>query len=361
MQLKNSKLLFSVSLGIGMLASMTFTMPAMAANIESNATIDFNTTSEYGSVATPVVVDSEGNLLIKENPLDDSKAIGKMSLGSAVEITRKEDDWTKVKSGDIEGWVKTSDVVTGYEMEAYIVNNSELFNRTATVNCENVTIENENGTGDVVAILKENDEVTIVSETEDYFYVKADKSTGYLSKQTVSENDIDFTEAENIVDETVEEAAEVNEVSNFNYKTYQMLPYNTDTTNGYTPNDETEIRKSMIDYSMQFLGNPYVYGGTSMTNGVDCSAFTQNIYRQYGYALPRTAAEQATVGREIDQSELRPGDLLFYWDSGRGKIGHVTMYIGNNMVIHASNHTDGIIISNAYYRQPCSIRRYIED
>ena len=358
MQLKNSKLLYSTMLGTIVMCCISFNVPAMAANIESNSTIDFNTTSEYGSVATPVVVDEEGNLMIKENPLDDSKTIGKMGLGSAVEITRKEDDWTKIKSGDIEGWVKTSDIVTGYEMEAYIVNNSELFNRTATVNCENVTIENENGTGDVVAILKENDEVTIVSETEDYFYVKADKSTGYLSKQTVSENDITFTEAENIVEETVE----VSEVSNnFNYKSYQMLPYNPDTTNGYTPNDETELRKSMIDYSMQFLGNPYVYGGTSMTNGVDCSAFVQNIYRQYGYTLPRTAAEQATVGREIDQSELRPGDLLFYWDSGRGKIGHVTMYIGNNMVIHASNHTDGIIISNAYYRQPCSIRRYVED
>ena len=354
MQLKNSKLLYSTMLGTIVMCCLSFNVPAMAANIESNSTIDFNTTSEYGSVATPVVVDEEGNLMIKENPLDDSKTIGKMSLGSAVEITRKEDDWTKIKSGDIEGWVKTSDIVTGYEMEAYIVNNSELFNRTATVNSEDVHIEDSNGTGDVVAILKENDKVNIVSETEDYFYVKADKSIdGYVAKNTVSEDDIDFSDAEKIVEEPV--------VNNYNYKGYQMLPYNPNTINGYTPNDETEVRKAMINYGMQFLGNSYVYGGTSMTNGVDCSAFTQNIYRQFGITLPRTAADQAKYGREVSQADLRPGDLLFYWDSGRGKIGHVTMYIGNNHVLHASNHTDGIIISNAYYRTPCSIRRYIED
>ena len=102
-----------------------------------------------------------------------------------------------------------------------------------------------------------------------------------------------------------------------------------------------ELRADMIAYAKQFLGNPYVYGGTSLTNGTDCSGFTMRIYEHFGYKIPR-AGGQRTFGKLISVSEAQPGDLVFY-------DGHVTMYIGGGKVIHASSERTGIIISSLSY------------
>ena len=341
-----------------------FGFNSYALNIENNVTIDFNETSIYSDKATPVVGNADGELIIKEYPNDDSSDVGKIGVGGAVDIICREDEWTEIQSADISGWVKTSSIVTGYDMEAYIIDNSEQFDRVATIGESGAEVLGSEGSdGQILAILKENDEVKVIREYEDYLYVKADQGyEGYIKKENVSDDQVEFNDAIEIESEL--EAISSDEIGynpKSNYQSYIDLPYNPDTTNGYTPNDETEIRKSMVDYGMQFLGNPYVYGGTSMTNGVDCSAFVQNIYRNFGITLPRTAAEQSVCGVEIAQTDIRPGDLLFYWDSGKGKVGHVTMYIGNNHVVHASSPTNGIIVSNAYYRQPCAIRRIIND
>lgn len=118
----------------------------------------------------------------------------------------------------------------------------------------------------------------------------------------------------------------------------------------------TEIRKKIVKYAKKFLGNPYVYGGTSLTNGTDCSGFTMSIYKHFGITIPRTAAAQCNATTRIKREDLLPGDLLFYQGTG-GSIGHVTMYIGGGKVIHASSPTTGIIISNISYRTPCSYGR----
>lgn len=117
-------------------------------------------------------------------------------------------------------------------------------------------------------------------------------------------------------------------------------------------------RTAMVAYAKQFLGNPYVYGGTDMYNGTDCSGFTMNIYAHFGYNIGRTSRDQAAKGTEISQSEAQPGDLFFY--DKDGYINHVTMYIGNGQVIHASSPTNGIIISSANYRTPCKCCRFIK-
>ena len=111
----------------------------------------------------------------------------------------------------------------------------------------------------------------------------------------------------------------------------------------------------IVQYAKQFLGNPYRWGGTSLTNGPDCSGFVQSLYRKYGYSLPRTAASQAGATRKVSPSSAKPGDLFFY--SNGSRVNHVAMYIGGGMVIHASNPSDGIKISNAFYRQPVKVGR----
>ena len=119
----------------------------------------------------------------------------------------------------------------------------------------------------------------------------------------------------------------------------------------------SSVGSSMVAYAMQFLGNPYVYGGTSLTHGTDCSGFTQGIYAHFGYSIPRTSSAQAAASTTISSSELRPGDLIFY---GSGSsVSHVAMYMGGGQVIHASNPSDGIKISNAFYRTPIKCGRFI--
>ncbi len=116
------------------------------------------------------------------------------------------------------------------------------------------------------------------------------------------------------------------------------------------------VGESIVNYAVQFVGNPYVYGGTSLTNGADCSGFTQSVFANFGISLPRTAAEQASGGTAVSLSDIQAGDLLFY-DNGGG-IGHVSIYMGNGQVVHASTSSTGIIISDYGYRTPVSARRY---
>lgn len=114
--------------------------------------------------------------------------------------------------------------------------------------------------------------------------------------------------------------------------------------------------QAVADFALQFVGNPYVWGGTSLTNGADCSGFTQSVLANFGIGIPRTAASQAGSGTPVDLSSIQPGDLLFY-DNGGG-IGHVSMYIGNGQVVHASNSKTGIIVSSVDYRTPVCARSY---
>ena len=119
----------------------------------------------------------------------------------------------------------------------------------------------------------------------------------------------------------------------------------------------SDTRVSLVQYALQFVGNPYVWGGTSLTNGIDCSGFTMQVYARYGISLPHHAASQPGYGRRISASEARPGDLFFY---GSGSsIGHVGIYIGNGQIVHASNPRTGIKISSAYYRTPICVVSYL--
>lgn len=122
-----------------------------------------------------------------------------------------------------------------------------------------------------------------------------------------------------------------------------------------TPSDSKEVkqatRTAIVAYARQFLGNPYVYGGTSLTDGADCSGFVQSIYKHFDIATGRSSRDQAAKGKEIAVKDVQPGDLLFY--ASGDYINHVAMYIGGNQVIHASNSKTGIIISPANYRTPC--------
>ena len=159
-------------------------------------------------------------------------------------------------------------------------------------------------------------------------------------------------------DEEEEEAEAPDEEEETEEEVEETKPKSTVASNNAGPSGVTSAtRTAMVAYAKQFLGNPYVYGGTSLTNGCDCSGFTMQIYKNFGISIARNSSAQASQGTEISAGSAQPGDLFFY-DSG-GAINHVAMYIGGNQVIHASTTTTGIIISNAYYRTPCKVCTYI--
>ena len=122
------------------------------------------------------------------------------------------------------------------------------------------------------------------------------------------------------------------------------------------PSSSSDLGQQIASYAVQFVGNPYVYGGTSLTNGADCSGFVQSVFANFGIGLPRTAASQASGGTSVSLDSLQAGDLLFY--SSSGSIDHVALYIGGGQIVHAANSASGIIISNAYYSTPVAARRY---
>jgi len=128
----------------------------------------------------------------------------------------------------------------------------------------------------------------------------------------------------------------------------------------FSPTEESaSLRSRIVNYAMKFLGNPYVWGGTSLTRGADCSGFVMSVFANYGVSLPHSSGSQAGCGTSISASEAQPGDLFFYGNGSR--INHVAIYIGNGQVVHASSPRTGIKISGACYRNPVKVVRVLQD
>ena len=116
-------------------------------------------------------------------------------------------------------------------------------------------------------------------------------------------------------------------------------------------------RQEIVDFALQFVGNPYVYGGTSLTNGADCSGFVMSVFAQFGYELPRVAAAQCAASEKKDVADIEVGDLVFYGDGG---IDHVALYIGDGKIVHASTAATGIKVSDYNYRAPAAVGTFVE-
>ena len=116
-------------------------------------------------------------------------------------------------------------------------------------------------------------------------------------------------------------------------------------------------RQEIVDFALQFVGNPYVYGGTSLTNGADCSGFVMSVFAQFGYELPRVAADQCNASQKKAVEDIEAGDLVFYGDGG---IDHVALYIGDGRIVHASTAATGIKVSDYNYRAPAAVGTFVE-
>ena len=164
-------------------------------------------------------------------------------------------------------------------------------------------------------------------------------------------NEVDASEAAASSSSDTSSDVEYDEYGNVIDSDNTVDPDTVDTSSSSSSSSSSSGSSSIVDYATQFVGNPYVWGGTSLTGGADCSGFTQSVYAKFGYSLPRTSYEQQNWGTEVSYADAQPGDLICYG-------GHVAIYMGNGQIVHASNSRDGIKISNdATYRTILSVRR----
>lgn len=260
-------------------------------------------------------------LNVREGAGEDQKLIGKMSKNAGCEVLGVEGEWTKIRSGKVEGYVKSEYLYTGEEAKQVAAEAITLM--ANVVNTESLRVRTgpsmEDSTVDLIPL---GEKLEVIEDMGEWIKVTFDSDEGYINAEYVE------------LSEELDTAVTVTE-----------LQYG---------EGVSDARVSIVQYAKQFLGNPYVWGGTSLTNGADCSGFVLSLYAKYGIGLPHSSRAQAGCGTRIDPANARPGDLFFY-GNGSG-INHVAMYIGNGQVIHASTERTGIRISNAYYRTPvCAV------
>lgn len=280
-------------------------------------------TCGYTNLGMSVI--SSGNLNIRQEASTDSEVVGILTNHNACELLEDAGDWYKVTSGKVTGYVSKQYLVTGDEAESIA---EQEIKTVATVNTETLNVRAEKSTeAEVLSQVGNSEAFTVNSVADGWVEISVDDSVGYISQDYV----------------TLAQALPT-------AKTIEQVKYG---------DGVSDVRASVVSYALQFVGNRYVWGGTSLENGIDCSGFTMRILGKYGVSLPHSSKAQPSCGTKISASDAKPGDLFFY-GSGRS-ISHVAIYIGNGQIVHASNKRDGIKVSNAYYRNPICVTRYLPD
>ena len=295
-------------------------------------------------------------LNVRKKPSEKSKVVGKLTKNAGCHVYKIKKGWAKIVSGKVNGWVKKSYMVFDEKAEKLA---TKVGKNVAVIDTEALIVRElpttEAKIYSVVAI-EEEFELKKENITKE-FLEKVIKKNGISKKRVKAVGGVDKL-CENL-DNWI--CIEVDDEYAFVAKEYVKTQYTLKRAvkvGEVVADKKSGISSSqagIVEYAKQFLGNPYRWGGTSLTHGTDCSGFVQSLYRKYGYYLPRTAASQAGATRKVSSSSAKPGDLFFY--SNGSRVNHVAMYIGGGMVIHASNPSDGIKISNAFYRQPVKVGR----
>lgn len=298
-------------------------------------------------------------LNVRNKPGESSKIVGKMTKNSGCNIYKVNKGWAKIVSGKVKGYVKASYLVKDQQAEELA---KKIANLRISVNTETLNVRYLPSTD--AGIYDQ------ISEEDEYDIYKRDLTKTWLKKYVSKHckksdlRNVDTKEMYNNLENWM--CISIDNEKAFVSKDFVKVTFNLDRAVSInesglaskTSSDSSDSSNltNMVSYAMQFLGNPYVWGGTSLTNGTDCSGFVMRIYEHFGYSLPRTSAAQAGATKTVSSGDVRPGDLFFY---GSGGVSHVAMYIGNGQIIHASNPRTGIKISSAYYRTPVKIGRVI--
>lgn len=322
---------------------------------------------------------------VRSAPTTESEIVGKIYNECAATILETDGEWYKIESGNVQGYINAKYFVTGEAAKELALQIGKVF---ATVNTMTLNVREGQGTDtSILTQLPEGEKYDVDHYGDGWVYLNVDEDVrGWVSQEfvdisvefdkavTLEEEQAMLAEQERLRKEAEEkeriarEAAEKEQArkqaaakQQQSSSSQQSSPApSTQDTPSYTPSESSSAMQSaVVAYALQFVGNPYVYGGSSLTNGTDCSGFTMSVYAHFGYGLPHSSGSQSGCGYAVSLDSLQPGDLLFYTNDGGSGIGHVALYIGGGQIVHASTPATGIKISNAYYRTPVAARRIV--
>ncbi len=300
----------------------------------------------------------------------DGKIIAKLPSNAGCDILETTDDgWYKIRSGKITGYVKSEYILTGQQAEDKAMQVAKLM---AIANTDGVNVRSEPNTeSSIWTQIASSEKFLVASQQDGWVEIELDDSTAFISS--------DYVDVKYGLNEAIPYTPVVEAPAKGNGSTGSSKPSGGTTSkpgkggsskpSGGSANDGaagssagsvSSKRAQIANYAVQFVGNPYVWGGTSLTNGADCSGFTMSVMAHFGVSLPHSSSAQAGCGKSIKSSQMRPGDLVFYSGSGGG-INHVALYIGNGQVVHASSKRTGIKISSWNYRSPSKIVNVLGD
>lgn len=305
-------------------------------------------------------------LNVRDNP-DETKGkiIAKLPSNAGCDILDTSTaGWLKIRSGNITGYVKSEYILTGQQAKDKALQVAKLM---AISNTDGVNVRTEPNTNSSIYTQISNSERFLVADQQDgWVKIEIDDQDAYLSSDYVDvkyglEEAIKYTPVVEVADTSNSKSNTKNSTgkSSSSSKSSGKKSSANDGAAGSKSGSVSSKRAQIANYAVQFVGNRYVYGGTSLTNGTDCSGFTMSVMAKFGVSLPHNSGSQAGSGKSITSSQMRPGDLVFY--SGSGGINHVALYIGNGQVCHASNAKSGIKISTWNYRTPAKIVNVLGD
>ncbi len=293
----------------------------------------------------------------------DSSIVGKIYDGAVAQILEIADgedgQWFKVVSGNVEGYIKSEFFLYGDAAAEAI---DDYVTKYAVVLADRLNVREE---PDIesrrIGFIDNGERVKLLESGNEWLRVQyTDNQTGYVAAEYITVVE-EFVYAKTLEEEAAELAAR-RTLEERQHMSEEQAAENTSVTPSppsASYSDNGELRSSIVDYAMQFLGNRYVHGGQSLETGTDCSGFTSLIYAQFGYSVSRTPSGQlANDGRSIDYSEAKPGDIICYGSGG--KCTHVALYMGDGQIIHSANSRKGVVIYAADYDNILGVKSIID-